>query len=208
VARDDGERLARREGGETGDNRPVMILTPRWSFCSGLRWQRSGGAVERRAAGAWRRRWRKSSGGLGFRAKAAVAAWGRPRARGRWLYRVAGAPRRAGSRHRLGGAAPDCGRTQARVRARRGGRESPNRRDPPVNVRESERRKGAGTRASWAGEKELGHMEERKKEASSWAMLGERGRRKGRVGPGCNVAEPIRFKYSGSSALVILYRRY
>jgi hypothetical protein len=55
-----------REGGETGDKRPVMILTPRWSFCGGLRRQRSGGAAERRAAGAWRRQRRKSSGGFGF----------------------------------------------------------------------------------------------------------------------------------------------
>jgi hypothetical protein len=117
-----------REGGETGDNWPVMIFTPRRSFCGSLRRQRSSGAAERRAAGAWRRRRRKSSGGLGFQAKAAATAWGRPRAQGRWFYRAAGAPRHAGLRRRTGGVAPDCGRTRARIRAERWERESPDRR--------------------------------------------------------------------------------
>jgi hypothetical protein len=46
------------EGEEIGDNRPVMILTPRRTSRGGLRGQRTGGAAEWRAAEVWRRRWR------------------------------------------------------------------------------------------------------------------------------------------------------
>jgi hypothetical protein len=57
--------LRSREDGETGDNRPVMILTPRRSSGSGLRRQRSGGLASGRgveAAAAEKLSWLRVSG--------------------------------------------------------------------------------------------------------------------------------------------------
>jgi hypothetical protein len=138
--------LHAREGGEIGGNRPVMILTPRWSSGSSLQRQRSGRAAEQRAAksveaAAEKLSWLRVSG------EGPAAAWGKPRARGRRLYRAAEALWRAGLRRRAGGAAPDCGRTRARVRARHGEREGPDRRDPPTS---ETGREGRG-RHGWFG---------------------------------------------------------
>jgi hypothetical protein len=117
-------------------------------------------AVEQRAGEAWRRQQRKNSCGLGFRGKAAAAAWGKPRARGRRLYRVAEVPWRAALRRRAGRSALDCGRTRARVRAWRGEMEGPDRRDPHASEmgREGRGRRGqfgpGRERAGWAARKE------------------------------------------------------
>jgi hypothetical protein len=160
------------------------------SFWSACLTAGSGGATERRAAEAVRRRRWESSALRVSRAGTVAVAWGRARARGR-LNGAAGAPRcvgqglctmRGGIERR-----PDSNSSPRLARGRRKPRQA-----GPTSQREGERGEerglarggvGPGEAGPRGGERGMGRTVGRGRELG-WAIRGKEKRKKGLVGPG------------------------
>jgi hypothetical protein len=167
----------RRRGRVSVRRQLASILTPLLSSCGGLRRGRSGGAAARWATEAQQWQAAEELGALGFfRQKPAAAAWGE-RARRRGLNRAAsrlGVLAQDCTRRGSAGPRSDSGSSPSRSR----GRDSPDRRDPPVSKGKGEggrsgpRGEDGPGRSCWAARRGKRRGEERK--AAGWAAQGER----------------------------------